>query len=140
MKNMKAMVCPKNIKINSKVSHVINPDKQRERERERAGKICHVPMLIHKQTNDPWVISQGQIETLLYIGGHALIQKIFWGWEGNPIENCVFQEKGGIFSIILLFEFKKFNFPGGTLSLDTPSLDSCMVGNVVYELYVFKFP
>lgn len=34
MKNMKAMVCPKNIKINSKVSHVINPFKQREKERE----------------------------------------------------------------------------------------------------------
>lgn len=101
----------------------------RERKRERAGKICHVPMLIHKQTNDPWVISPGQIETLLYIGGHALIQKIFWGWEGGPIENCVFQERGGIFSIILLFEFKNLNFPGGTLSLDTPSLDSCIVGN-----------
>lgn len=39
MKNMKAMVCPKNIKINSKVSHVINPVKQREKERERAGKM-----------------------------------------------------------------------------------------------------
>lgn len=44
MENMKAMVCPKNIKINSKVSHVINPVKQKERERERElGKYVMFP-------------------------------------------------------------------------------------------------
>lgn len=59
-----------------------------EKERERAGKICHVPMLIHKQTNDQWVTSQGQIEKLWVCAD----PEFFPGMEGGPKKN-VFARK-----------------------------------------------